>query len=413
MKNSESNKTKILFFAPLVSLKLNMSGGAGTHMRAMIKELENNNFEVIKAIGGDLFEKGENKKLSISKDQKLEKKLSGKIKKLVPSSIKYFYHDYSIKRFDNLVFDRVESILQKDNDIRVIYERSAYGYASGIKLAKKFGLKHIFESDVLMLDLIKSHTSLFFNKWIYRKLERGKFQFTDAVVVMSEFSVKLCSEYWSIPSEKIFNKELGIYQNSIKNQEVVDVKVKYGIEDKIVVGFVGYFMPYQNISLLLDCALKLRRNESLVFMFVGTGSQLNIFKEFVKTHNLKNVIFTGLIDKSIVSNYYRAIDLAIITDCAYHMYPVKFLEYSLFNLPTLTPRYNVFREFYETQSKFDEMTFEPGESLSLANKIQYSIENLERINNEVKHTRIYVERYKTWEQSGIKLKNIIEKTLNI
>ena len=398
---------KVLFLAPDINIGIDMNGGAGTHMRASISQLKKRGFDVEVAVGGDLLNE---KKISSSHISHSTHWRSF-LRKIIPSEIKKTYRDYKILRQNKMVLAKVSEIV-KTNNFDIIYERSGYGYDVGMVLSKRYKLPHILETDVIMLDLIRNETSFIFNKYIYRILERKKYHAADTIVVQSEYSIAYCKKYWGIRHNKVYNKDLGVNLINEKN-EIKDVRELYDIKNKFVVGFVGYFMPYQNIHLLLEAAKKMLKNQDVIFLFVGGGKLLNSFKQFAKNNLLDNTIFTGIVDKNDVASYYKAIDLAVIPDCAHHMYPVKYLEYAQNNLPIVMPRYAVFKEFYENESVYEKMSFRPKDSFSLVQTLNKLLKEKSNLSNYSSFTSHYVKENKTWDKSGEKLQNILSKTYTL
>lgn len=398
---------KVLFLAPDINIGFNMNGGAGTHMRASVTQLKKRGFDVVVAVGGDLL----NKKLSSTNRINNSNYWRGLLKRVVPSEFKKIFRDFKLIEHNKMVLEKVLEIIKK-NDFDVIYERSGYGYDLGKVLSKKFKLPHILETDVIMLDLIRKDTSFIFNKYIYRILERKKYHAADTIVVQSEYSIDYCKKYWGIEHNKVYNKDLGVTPIN-KKSKVKDLREIYDIKNKFVIGYVGYFMPYQNIHLLLEAAKEMSNNQDVVFLLVGGGKQLDLFKQFAVDNMLHNIIFTGIVDKNEVPSYYNVIDLAVIPDCAHHMYPVKYLEYAQNDLPVIVPRYSVFKEFFEKESVFEKMSFEPKDSFSLLQTLNTMIEQKSNLKDYCYFTSEYVKEYKTWDRSGERLARIINDTLKI
>ena len=171
-------------------------------------------------------------------------------------------------------------------------------------------------------------------------------------------------------------------------------------------------MTYQNIPILLHAAKYLEDlSDEVVFLLVGGGVQLEQYKQYVSKESLENVVFTGLVDKSIVGNFYNRIDIGVIPDCAFHMYPVKFLEYTLFRLPVLTPNYEPFKSFYPNEDKFESMTFSRMDSKGLSEKIKKAIMNINDLRKETEYTYNYILNNHTWARCGEYLENALYKTI--
>ena len=405
---------KILYLAPDINLFLKQNGGAGTHIRASIAELQKQH-EVIIALGGDLIRTSvasqpiQNKATeSPSFLQKIKKRVS----KWIPEEIKNTLHDYQRKAFNVQVYAASEKLLGKEGLPDVIYERSGYGYDVGMRLAAKYKIPLCMETDVIMLDLIKPDTSWLYNRFIYRKLEQKKYDTADTITVQSEYSVEIAKKYWNIPHNFVFNKDLGITLSQHNNLANLDVRTKYGIKNSsYIVGYVGIFQRYQNVQILLEAA-KWLQNEDIVFMLVGGGRDLEEFKQFVAKNALKNVIFTGVVDKSEVHAYYQAIDLGVIPDCAYHMYPVKFLEFGVIPKPVLVPKYEVFAPFFPTKTDFSQFTFQPKQAQDLSEKIKYMQQNAAKFGNSVAFTKKYILENNTWEICGRKIEYALKQAIS-
>jgi glycosyltransferase involved in cell wall biosynthesis len=66
------------------------------------------------------------------------------------------------------------------------------------------------------------------------------------------------------------------------------------LKSNFIVGFIGSYLPLQGIQYILECALKLKSYSDIVFEIVGGTSNNPLYNnavEFVKKHNLKNIIF--------------------------------------------------------------------------------------------------------------------------
>ena len=127
---------KILYYSPHPQLSLNAPTGYGTHMREMISAFRKRGIEVKTLIAGDVFAQ---QNYGESRPSKF-----GFLKQIIPAKIWETIKDYQLIRFDKNLEQRLEhqiKYFQPD----FIYERVAYLQNSGVKLASKFGIKHISE----------------------------------------------------------------------------------------------------------------------------------------------------------------------------------------------------------------------------------------------------------------------------
>lgn len=402
---------RILYLAPETTIYLNMSGGAGTHMRGTVDYLKRNN-EVITIIGGDEFNKSTDEikpKSGIEHKSRLHG-LKQVIKPFIPSSFRRLKNDLRRLRDNERIFDIADKILTESVLPDVIYERSGYGFDTGLRLSKKYEIPLVLESDVTILDLVRPSSTFFFNRFLFKKREALKTKMARSIVVMSEPSIKLMKEIWNINHERVFFKGLGINKSKELSEVNIDVRKKYNLENKFLIGYVGIFQDYQNIPIIFEVAENLKHRDDIAFIIIGTGSRLEEYKNEVKSRGLNNVIFTGIIDKDSIQNYYEAIDLGLITDNASHMYPVKFLEFIKYKKITLTPSYKAFESFYENKSIGEKFMFQQRDSNDLKNKILAVIDNKKEYEKHLQYTYDKVINEFTWEQCSKRLENILRKS---
>lgn len=392
----------ILYIASDTNLFFNQIGGAGTHIRATIEYLEKRH-RVTRAIGGDLLVDENIGQAAPIKAIKRKKSWRA----FIPSSLKLLFQDIRILRRNKMILSRTERliVLLKPD---VIYERSCYGYSVGYKLAKKYNIPRCMETDVLMLDLVKGNTSYIFNRFFYRFLEQKKFSTADAITVQSEYSISLCKKYWKISHNRVFNKGLGIdlsKRRIIENTHEIDAL--YNIKEKFIVGFVGIFQKYQKVDLLIQAAAELKDIPDICFLIIGTGWGYEKMLDEVKERKLTNVILTGKIPPDKIHTIYNRMNIGIIPDCAYHMYPVKYLEYSLYNKATVIPKYEVFKQFFYNNSYYEKVSFSPANFKEMAKKI-IELKNNNNLRDTIaKYSSEYIRANHTWDKCG----GVVEQAL--
>ena len=350
----------ILYLAPEHSIRLNQSGGAGTHIRGTLKHLVKNN-RVSIMIGGDILFSGDTLGQSpVHKPSGLKRV----VKNLVPKELLRLRADIQRKNYNAQIYKHVNEYIQQNDKPQVIYERSAYGYDVGLRLSKKWGIPLVVESDVLICDFYQNQSSVLYNKWIFRKLERRKLYDAKLLVVMSKGSINAMKKEWGIPRGKIRIKGLGIEVENDKNTD--DPQRNESLQFKI--GFTGIFQPYHNIKGLIEASMLLQKSPIEVVV-VGKDAKGFNYAELANELGANKINFTGLIDHNKMREMYKSFDAGIIPGCATFMYPVKFLEFGLYGIPTIVPSHEAFREFFKSDDQFQKFTFNPNDSKSMARKI--------------------------------------------
>ncbi|MCM1541802.1 MAG: glycosyltransferase [Blautia sp.] len=132
-----------------------------------------------------------------------------------------------------------------------------------------------------------------------------------------------CSEYaanWLYGKRFCKRHPVKIIHNGIElgrfayNAEVRDeVRRRYGMGEKFVIGNIGRFVFQKNHDLLIDIYNAIyRENRDTVLLLVGEGELLEEVKTKVRKYGLENaVIFTGV--EKDTSKLYQAMDVFVLT----------------------------------------------------------------------------------------------------
>ena len=401
---------KILYWAPSSGITLSQSGGAGTHIRGMVKGLRNAGCEVLPVVGGDICKHAQNPTIGEKTENQTNEKLRETIKSISPSYLKYLIRDLRILRHKNfLMRKKWKTIVNFSPDL--VYERSTYLIDEGLKIARTLGIPYILESDVKLVEFIKEEFGTALGLWGNR-IEQGKHEYADAIFVMAEAAKDELVRKRHISPGKIFVKGLGVDKDLFKLDEIKRKKIeeKFNIQDKIVVGFLGVFRKYHRIDLLLEVAKILQGKDKKVhFLIIGYGDPRDEYRKFIREHSITNVEFTGEIDYNDVPAYLAALDICVIPGCAAFMYPVKVLEYGAMKKPVIVPGYRAFDNLIK--DGYNGLFFEPNSAHSLAKAIVRLASSLDE--RKVYGERFYkkvIENY-TWDKIGEKTLKIIKSTL--
>lgn len=91
-----------------------------------------------------------------------------------------------------------------------------------------------------------------------------------------------------------------------------ELEAKFNFQNKTVIGFVGSFVDYEGLDLLLQAAaiLHTKRNDFRLLL-VGDGAAMETLKRQSQKAGLSNIVkFTGRVPHSEVERYYSLIDIA-------------------------------------------------------------------------------------------------------
>ena len=86
-----------------------------------------------------------------------------------------------------------------------------------------------------------------------------------------------------------------------------------GVQDKPVIGYIGSFVEYEGLDLLLEACAMLKERHGDVFrlLLVGDGDTMQLLRRTSQFLQLEEqVIFTGRVPHDEVERYYSLIDIA-------------------------------------------------------------------------------------------------------
>jgi glycosyltransferase involved in cell wall biosynthesis len=107
------------------------------------------------------------------------------------------------------------------------------------------------------------------------------------------------------------------------------IRERYGLENKIVVGFVGWFRKWHGIEMLLELMKEAKLGESGVsLLLVGDGPAFEHIKGLVDKNAMgKYVVLTGARKREEIPEYIAAMDIAVQPRVTKYACPMKILEY--------------------------------------------------------------------------------------
>lgn len=238
---------------------------------------------------------------------------------LVPKDIlELFYNFKIIKYCKNLKID-------------AIYQRYNGFSFCGAYIAKKKNIPFVLEfnsSDVWKIKNWKNNDTFLKRifKTIYYKIFKlpivstiEKYNLSNAahIIVVSDVLKNILLKF-GVDENKIIVNPNGIDERKYNPQiKYDDVRQKYNLENKIVIGFIGTFGQWhgaENIALAFGKLLKKSpeyKNKTKLFM-IGDGVMMPIVKKHILEFDLQeNVVLTGLIPQEQGAKFLSACDILI------------------------------------------------------------------------------------------------------
>jgi len=176
---------------------------------------------------------------------------------------------------------------------------------------------------------------------------------SDRIVTVGEGYKRKIVELYGIPESKIDVIPNGVVADQFTPGAGRDeICAEHGWEDRFVVLYMGTHGMAHALSKVLDAAKRLESDREILFAFVGEGAEKEALKTRAREQGLSNVIFIDQQPKSMVSKYYAACDLGLVTlrkdPLFQEVLPSKIFEYMAMEKPLLISVGGQARELVET-----------------------------------------------------------------
>ncbi|SJM93267.1 Membrane-anchored group 1 glycosyltransferase protein [Crenothrix polyspora] len=218
----------------------------------------------------------------------------------------------------------VQSLAQRLDDIipeikpDILHAHSpALNGLAALKAAKRYKLPMVYECRAFWEDAAVDHgttTEGSFRYYVTRALETFIFKRADAITTICQ-GLRDDIVKRGIPAEKIT-----VIPNAVDADKFIDnaqpdqaLKNQLGLQNKIVLGFIGSFYAYEGLLLLLDAMPKiLQQQPDVLLLLVGGGPQEVLIRQKIEALKLgKQVLLTGRVAHERVQDYYNLVDIFV------------------------------------------------------------------------------------------------------
>lgn len=375
-------------------------GAEGVHMRGIVTALQElgNEVYIVSPPGVDPF---------VEHKADVTKRSTKKIWEFVSTRFPELLFELLELAYNLIAYISLKRLLNKVKDIDLIYERYSFFCWISSYIASYYRIPLIFEvNEMSETDRIRP---LLLKKFA-KRIEKKIFNRAMAIIVVSKF-LKEEIRKLGVTSKKIYviPNAVDIKKFNVTAHDNFK-RGNFNLTDEIVIGFVGSFVPWHNLKLLLETLKEIIQegNENIRLMLVGDGPQRSEIEDLVYTEGLsKYVIFTGYIEHDEVSAFIRLMDICVIPHSNRFRSPLKMFEYMAMAKPVVAPRLEPIEDIIVDGE--NGILFEPEDKTSLKEAIIYLIRNKkkrEEIGNMARRT--VIENY-TWRANAIKILRIFEK----
>ncbi len=235
-------------------------------------------------------------------------------------------------------------------DPDLIIARHTLMSTAGSSLARALGRPCVLEVNAPLVEERLRYWNLTFQHEA-EEIERAAFAEVDLLVAVSE-GVRTYLLRYGAPRERILVMPNGVNLTSFHPQvDGSDVRRRYELNGKLVIGFAGSLKPWHGVDLLMRAFASIRdvlgaRNGGygarLRLLIVGDGPERDPLTQLSRDLDLGDTaIFTGAVSHDEMPAHLAAMDIAVapyLSSDGFYFSPLKVMEYLAMGLPVVAPR---------------------------------------------------------------------------
>lgn len=290
----------------------------------------------------------------------------GGAKRIIPLSAREFLKDVLLFLKHKKLLKHIEADLEFD----CIIEFYTYGSLVGFTLCETYKkpMVLVYDAPVWEAHRYFGKGSLFFKNIIERREKKSLFAASSIVVYSNSVKEYLEKKYLrSFPVK--------IHQNvDYSRFEFITSKPDY---ETINIGFLGSFLKWHNVELLLEAFTALRdKGYQLNLYLLGSGEEYAKILELIHKNPHKTHIFApGFLDGAELLVYKQLIHIGVMPGSNWYGAPNKLFEYGASFMAAIAPDTPTIRDLFEKEV----MLFKNNSLEGLYNCLQYLCDHKEEI----------------------------------
>lgn len=229
----------------------------------------------------------------------------------------------------------------------LIYERYALFNAAGVLVGRMTGVPVVLEvNETAGVDRTRAGKRIAMAglaHWLERRILRS----AAGVVVVSGY-LKDYVQAAGVPENRIRVTPNAVDVERFDADRIsgAEVRAKYGLEGKTVIGFAGSFTKWHGLDLLIHAAAGLMGEfPDLHLLLVGDGARRQASEELAEELGIADrVTFTGKVPHAEMPQHMAAMDLGVMPASNVYGSPMKVFEYMAMGKPAVAPRYRPLEE---------------------------------------------------------------------
>lgn len=343
----------------------------------------------IHCLAGILFKNGYGVKINDIEFDAIPEQQTKSVVAMRPSTFKKFLPAF-IKEFvkDKRMYSWLESLytnIDNGKPFDEILEFYTYGSDIGYKLSKKYkkSLVLVYDNPVLEEHAFFHPGQLFFKKRA-RTVEQLSLLQASSIVVYSDAVKGFLT--------KKFNRQLPcfIHQNvDYTRFEYVENKT---IDGEINIGFIGSFLKWHRVDLLLKAFTTLKNEGHNVKLFLlGNGMDFEYIKQLVKENKYAaSVEMPGFMDGQQLLNYKKKLHIGVMPGSNWYGAPNKIFEYGAAKMAVVAPDTPTIKSLFDHGKEL--LLFKQDDEKDLTAKLRFYINDLELLKKHAESLQVKIKK---------------------
>jgi len=311
-------------------------------------------------------------------------------------SLPQFFFEVLEIAYNLIAYLKLNHVISHRN-IRFLYERNAFFLFAGACLAKKYKVPYIVEVNEVAGEK-RVRKQFFVN--MAKAIEHYIFNRADAIIVVSDFLKEKIRER-GINGAKVYVMPNGVDTALFNPARVHNhLRDQWGIDKHtVVLGFIGWFVAWHNLELLIEVFSQIVKNENVALMLIGDGvlkeRLQQMAQDFGVTHK---VIFPGAVPYEQVPEYIAMMDICVIPGSNEYRSPIKLFEYMAMEKPVVAPRLKPIQDVI--QDGQEGILFSPDDRESLQQSLEFLIDRHEKHTMVGQNARNKIIAKHTWRKNA-------------
>ncbi len=312
---------KILYVSGHPHLRTDAPSGYATHMRETMRALAGAGCEVRPWVVGDLRRAPEG-------DAGTRDRPRSVLRRVVPGSVWQGLRDAALVRHDRALGPELVRVVREERP-DVVYERAAYLSSAAVRAARAEGVPLLLEVNAPYVEERRALHGRGTLTGLATRWEREVLQGAALVVTVSGALARFLAERGGIPPERV-----RVLPNAVDPEafhpDVPSARGALGFApDAFVVGYVGSFIPWHRLDLLLRAVAAVRGvGVPAHALLVGDGPARADLEALAAELGVTGAVtFTGALPFAAVPSHVQAMDVCAVPGHAWYCSPIKLFEY--------------------------------------------------------------------------------------